>query len=355
MKLIHCSDLHLDSPMETHLSAEQARERNHEILETFFRLVGYAREHSVDAVLIAGDLFDSNRVSEATASFVLDTIAQAADIQFLYLKGNHDEDRLAFAGRELPENLHLFGDHWDYVSFGDVTVAGVQLTRDNCETIYDDLILEESQLNIVTLHGQTATQPGEDQIALPLLRNRCIRYLALGHLHSYRKEPLDLEGEFCYCGCLEGRGFDECGEKGFVLIEVQAHRLTSTFVPFAARQLLEVPVDITGLTTVAELHQAMAQASAAIDPRNLVKFVLRGTYTLDTQKDLGFLRKMLHFWFVRIKDESHLQLDPADYQHDISLKGEFIRLVMASDRSETEKEQIIYCGLQALSGEEVQL
>ncbi len=355
MKLIHCSDLHLDSPLETHLSAEQARERNHEILETFFRLVRYAQEHRVDAVLIAGDLFDSSRISEATAGFVLDTIAQAQEIQFLYLKGNHDEDKQALADRTIPANLHLFGENWDYVQFGDVTVAGVQLTRENWNTIYDNLILEENRINIVTLHGQIASQPGEDQIALPLLRNRAIRYLALGHLHSYRKESLDLEGEYCYCGCLEGRGFDECGEKGFVLVEVENNRLTSEFIPFASRQLWEIPVDITGLTTVSELQQAMAQASSGIDPSHLVKFVLRGEYTPETQKDLPFLQRMLRFWFVRIKDESRLKLDRADYQNDISLKGEFIRLVMASDRSDAEKERIICCGLHALSGEEVRL
>ncbi len=357
MKLIHCSDLHLDSPMESHLSAEQARERNHEILKTFFRLVCYARENHVDAVLIAGDLFDSNRITQTTADFVLDTITQASEVEFLYLKGNHDEDKLVLSNQEFPDNLHLFGESWDYVSFDTVTVAGVQLTRENWETIYDDLILNESQINIVTLHGQIATQPGEEQIALPLLRNRNIRYLALGHLHGYHKEPLDHEGEFCYCGCLEGRGFDECGEKGFVLVEVENHRLTTEFIPFASRQLFEVPVDITGLTTVTEFHQAMVQASADIDSRHLVKFVLHGNYTLETQKDLGFLQKMLssRFWFVRIKDESHLKLNQADYQNDISLKGEFIRLVMASDRSDEEKEQIICCGLQALSGEEVRL
>ena len=37
------------------------------------------------------------------------------------------------------------------------------------------------------------------------------------------------------------------------------------------------------------------------------------------------------------------------------MKGEFIRLVMASDKTEEEKEQIICCGIRALSGEEVEL
>ena len=44
MKLIHCADLHLDSPMESNLSPEQAKERKNEILGTFAKLVRLAQE-----------------------------------------------------------------------------------------------------------------------------------------------------------------------------------------------------------------------------------------------------------------------------------------------------------------------
>ena len=75
MKFIHCSDIHLDSRMESNLSASQARERNAEICATFGRLVDYAAEQNVTAVLIAGDLFDTARVTAQTVGFVLDRIA----------------------------------------------------------------------------------------------------------------------------------------------------------------------------------------------------------------------------------------------------------------------------------------
>ena len=48
-------------------------------------------------------------------------------------------------------------------------------------------------------------------------------------------------------------------------------------------------------------------------------------------------------------------MERADYEHDISLKGEFIRMVLASDKSAEDKEQMILWGIQALSGEEVAL
>ena len=357
MRLIHCGDLHLDSRMEANLSAAQARERKAELLHTFARLVKLAREQKVDGVLIAGDLFDSRRVSAQTAGLVLDIMEQAADVEFFYLRGNHDESRDLFGGRQLPENVKTFGKEWTYYRRGDVIIAGLELNRENWNAMYDSLELPPDTANIVLLHGQDSAQPGEERIAIPRLRERHIDYLALGHIHSYRKAKLDNRGVWAYCGCLEGRGFDECGEKGFVVLDIQPGRVKTAFVPFAARQLREVVVDISDCVTITQLQAALEAASAQISPESLVKFTLVGTYTPETQKDLTYLSGILsrRFWFVKIKDDSRFRVERGTYEHDASLKGAFIRLVMASDRSENDKARIICAGLRALAGEEVVL
>ena len=97
--------------------------------------------------------------------------------------------------------------------------------------------------------------------------------------------------------------------------------------------------------------------SSGISPDSLVRFRLTGTFTPDTQKDLAFLQKSLEssFYCVRIKDDSRLKIEAETYEHDISLKGEFIRTVMASGLPQEEKDAIILCGIQALRGEEVSL
>ena len=357
MRLIHCSDLHLDSRMESNLSPRQARERSNEICATFARMVDWAGDNGVRGVLLAGDLFDTGRVLKKTADFVLDTIAHARDVDFYYLRGNHDDGRDPFAGKTLPENLHLFGEEWVSYELEDVTITGLELNRENWQDCYDKLKLDGEKVNIVTLHGQVATQPGEEMIALPLLRGKCIDYLALGHIHGYRAEGLDARGQWCYSGCLEGRGFDECGEKGFVLLDINEEQVNHTFVPFAIRKVCEVTVDISDCTTILQIHRAMEAAAGGISGGSMVKFTLTGGYTPETQKDLPALTELMNgrYWFVKIKDESRFRMDPAAYEHDISLKGQFIRLVMASDRTEDEKAQIICAGLQALAGEEVEV
>lgn len=355
MRFLHCSDLHLDSRMESNLSSAQARERNTEVCMTFSRMVDYAAEHHVTGVLIAGDLFDTARVSVQTVDFVLSRIRSVPEVDFLYLRGNHDEGEDVLRGRQLPENFKTFTEEWTYYRYGNVVVAGLELSRGNCTACYGELDLGQEDVNIVMLHGQVSTRPGQEQVAIPRLRQKHVDYLALGHIHSYQCAPLDEQSEYCYCGCLEGRGFDECGEKGFVELTVRENRVEHAFVPFAQRKLFELPVDITGLITVSELQQAMEVCCAHISRDDLVKFTLTGTYTLDTQKDLAFLQKIFasRFYFVKIKDESRLEIHREVYEHDISLKGEFIRMVLSSDKTEEEKEQIICCGIQALSGEEV--
>lgn len=357
MKLIHCSDFHLDSAMESNLSALQARERNAELCMTFSRMVEYAKQEDVSVILLAGDLFDTDRITATTSAFLLDTIANNPNIDFLYIKGNHDEAERAFAGRILPENLKTFADDWSSHHYGSVTVTAAQLNSDNCTTLYDSLQLDPAELNIVMLHGQISARPAEDAVCLPRLRNQHIDYLALGHLHSYHAEKLDDRGIWCYSGCPEGRGFDECGKKGFVLLEAMGGRISHCFIPFARRTLHDLNVDISSLADTPAILRAMRDAAAGIPTSDLVKFTLGGTYTTQTHKDLPFLQTMLssRFYAVKIKDDSRLQLDAQSYEHDISLKGEFIRTVLASALPQQDKDRIICAGLEALRGEEISL
>ena len=357
MKIIHCSDLHLDSRMETNLSSKKAKERNQEILLTFERLVQYAKNEGVSIIMLAGDLFDTNRISASSVDYFLNEVRNAQDIDFLYLKGNHDESKYAFEAEILPDNLKLFSDAWTSYTYDFLTISGIEMNYDNESSLYDELRLDSKQTNIVMMHGQEATQPGVDMVCLPRLRNKGIDYLALGHIHSYKKDKLDERGSYAYCGCLEGRGFDECGEKGFLLLDVEPQQIKTSFIPFAKRQLHDLHVDITGKEKITEIKQAMEAASAKIDTNDLVKFTLEGEYTFETQKDFDFLLKVFsnQFYFVKIKDMTHLKIEKENYEHDISLKGEFIRNVMASNLSDDEKEEIICAGIQALSAKEIKL
>lgn len=358
MKIIHCGDLHLDSRMESVLPREKAKERKNEILMTFLKMVDYARKNWVSVIMIAGDMFDTRTVSAKVRNTVLDAIRSNPGITFLYLKGNHDSDNFMDGMPDKPENLKFFGAEWTRYEFEDVVICGVELNEENTDRIYDSLILDSRRLNIVMLHGQESTSVVKDKaeiINLKELKGKNIDYLALGHVHSYKTGTLDSRGSYAYCGCLEGRGFDECGEKGFVLLEADSGRLSTQFIPAASRTLHEKVVDVTGLESTIQMLKKVEEAVEGIPENALVKIVLTGRISIDTEKDIRYLEQFLldRFYFGRVKDLTKLEIKIEEYQHDATLKGEFIRLVLASSLAEEEKQQVIVCGIKALSGEEL--
>jgi DNA repair exonuclease SbcCD nuclease subunit len=364
MKLIHCADLHLDSKLNANLDNEQAKKRRAELLNTFVRMVDYAVIHEVKAILIAGDMFDTKRISATTRNTVLHTIEGNPDITFYYLKGNHDQDSFLAELEKVPENLKLFGEEWTQYDLGKVVISGIELCEKNIAGAYVTLVLDASKVNVVMMHGQEAESSAKDKaeiVNLKELRGKGIDYLALGHIHLPKREKLDSRGIYCYCGCLEGRGFDECGERGFVLLDIdeEAGKIQDTFIPFAERKLHEVPVDVTGANTTAEMIDIVKDAlvKGAFDKKDLLKIVLRGALDVECEKDVESLvaRFKSQYYFVKAYDETTLKVDIMDYMYDESLKGEFVRMVMNEvSLSEEEKAIVIRYGLQALAGEEVQ-
>lgn len=351
MKLIHCADLHLDSPMESNLPAAKARERKNEILSTFSELVELADRANAHAILIAGDLFDSTRTSRKTEQYVMDLIAAHPDLYFFYLAGNHDSGNRLTGMADKPQNLLTFGDGWTPYDFDGVYIVGSEHPAPEL------LDLPADRVNIVMLHGQAREGGVAEGDVIPFRRyqNKNIDYMALGHLHAYREAKLDDRGIACYSGCLEGRGFDECGQKGYVLIEVENGKLTHTFIPLARRQLHEVECNVTGVTSQFDLESRILTATAGIPQKDLVKVVLTGSYSAELLLDPERTAKALSdkFYFAKLKNKTRIEIRPEDYAHDVSLKGEFVRRVMATDLPEEEKERIIACGFRALCGEEL--
>lgn len=360
MKLLHCADLHLDSALSANLTGEKKKQRKSELLTAFVRMAEYAAEHDARAVLLAGDLFDGSSVTKRTQNIVKETVLRFSQVDFLYLKGNHDAENFLEVWEERPDNLKLFGTEWTYYCYGDVVIAGAEFADGNGDTLYDSLMLNHNDCNLVLLHGQTEKYRSAEKaetISLAALKNKNIDYLALGHIHSYRCEALDNRGVYCYPGCPEGRGFDECGEKGFVWLEIEEGTVRHTFVPFAGRTVHEVFVDISGAETTLSVEEKMKDALAGIPERDLVKVSLTGKVKLSAERDLQYLtgRFEHRFFAFKLTDrEVGLAVSPEEYENDISLRGEFIRLVMQGAYTEEEKRMLLELGIRALSGEEVE-
>ncbi len=327
MRLIHCADLHLDAKMTSLLPKEQAKERRSELLLTFQRMVSFAAENGVSAVLLCGDLFDTKNVSVTAKNVVRETMEAHPQITFFYLKGNHD----TAADGVAASNVKTFDDAWRAYSLGEKTVLyGLELTEENAAGAANALLPDPTKVNIVMLHGQIVKSTSKKQaesISLKEYKNKGIDYLALGHIHAFQTGALDARGRFCYPGCLEGRGFDECGPKGFVLLDVneETGEVQTEFVPFASRQLFCVEADLTGAETPAQVGAAVQAALRSAGPKeaDLVKIVLTGAVDVEQDVDLAYLKKSVErgYYFVKISDETPASVDALRVVLDASLTG----------------------------------
>ena len=361
MKIIHCADLHLDSKMESNLDSEKARIRRDELLDTYERMVHYAVEQQVAVIMFSGDVFDKPHVRKIARNRVLEQMYENPQIDFLYLQGNHDKVDFinTLDEEERPENLKIFSaDDWVSYSYEEVVITGREIRDNNCNTLATNLILDQSHCNIVMLHGQESDYMGKNQtytIALPDFKNKNIDYLALGHIHTYQSERLDDRGEYCYPGCLEGRGFDECGEKGFVLLEIKDNKITSEFIPFAKRKLHVLPIDVTPQMKMPAIIAAVEDALKDISEVDLVKILLQGTTEMDFYMDTERLLRTFEerLFFLKVEDATGIVVNYESFANDRSLKGEFVRLMQKQDMPEEKRSAIVELGMKAILGEEI--
>ena len=354
MKIIHTSDIHLGSPQSTRLSPVKIRERKRELFEGFERIISEGRRIGARAFIIAGDLFDSESVTGRLIDSTLAAIEGGAPLEFFYLAGNHEGDALVSSGRALPKNLHIFGEDWTYFDLDGVTFAG----RSECsEDMFDTLELSPMKKNIVVLHGELRDRSAAPEaIGKRDASGRNIDYLALGHYHSYSASEIDRRATAVYSGTPEGRGFDEIGECGFVIIDTEERPVSHKFVKSAKRAVRITKLDITGARHTGEVEYRAAAKLADISSEDLVRLELIGAYKPEVSYDTEALERKFssRFYHFEVKDSSRMEIDKEDYKNDKTLKGEFIRMVMADDSLSTEeRDRIISCGLHALMGEAV--
>lgn len=363
MKIIHCADLHLDSKMESNLDRDAASMRRDELLDTFENMVDFAGREQVRVIMIVGDLFDKPNVRKAAKQRVVEQIKAHPEIDFCYLRGNHDQSDLIeelMADDEIS-NLRLFGtEAWTSYDYDEVVITGMELVKENSQTLGMNLVLDQNRFNIVMLHGQESDYQGKDKteiINLSMLRNKYIDYLALGHIHSRKEERLDERGVYCYSGCLEGRGFDECGEKGFYLLEVEDSKLESTFVPIAKRQLHEVNVPVDPQMDMPEIIRIAKESVANISSDDLVKIIVTGVTDMNFDIDMKRLLRSLDkdFFYIKGYDRTTVAIDYESFRNDRSLKGEFVRLMEQQHMAEDERAAIVELGMKAIMGEDLEV
>lgn len=413
VRLIHTADLHLDSAFSSRFSKEEAEERRRNLLIAWNKLLQYGIERRVQAILISGDLFDSPVVSRSTMEIFLSSIRKNPEISFFYLRGNHDTKNTFRLRDDLPKNLFLFSkegkkyrlkeklvllgqefygterrnefpeepygterrSEFPEESYG--TESLLELPEEPEELVEEELLspssakdavqsiwnLKEEDCNILMLHGALREGGPEVQneqgISLKQLSRYPIHYLALGHIHK-REEGKYGSLYYIYPGCLQGRGFDEEGEKGFYYLEIEEEtkEIKSEFVPLkeGAFRIITLFLSEEDGTLDAEEKIRESLRKEGVDAKDSLRIILKGEKRAGEERNLRYLEKQLEeeYAYIEIKEETKLKLRKEEFIHEKGLKGEFLRMVSESESlSEEEKEKLMILGIGLLQGEEL--
>ena len=406
VKLIHTADLHLDSAFRSRFTKEEAENRRQKQLMAWKELLSFAVEKKVQGILIAGDLFDSPVVSHGTMDFFLSTVSEHPEISFFYLRGNHDTENTFRYQENLPKNLFLFSEKGKKYRLNDrLLLAGVEygtkdisfgenegatqgagqaaeqgvgqenahgaeaLSKSESESEEESkfLKLKEEDCNILLLHGalyqgtpKGDSFQGEEGIFLKNLEKLPLSYIALGHIHKGGEGKLNNGALWAYPGCLQGRGFDEEGERGFLYLKVEEEKkeIRKEFISIKQGEfrILEIELleDEGTLACLKKIEVEMEKAG--IVKEDSLRIILKGKKGLEQERNLRYLQLQLQdsVFFLEIRDECELSWNREEAMKEKSLKGEFLRVLAAADNlSKEEQEEIIALGMGLLQGGEL--
>lgn len=291
IKILHTADLHLDSPLK---SLALKDERLRALVQTasrtaLSRMVQFAIDEGLCAILIAGDLFDGHERSAKTAAFLIAEMDRLkdSDIAVFYIKGNHDAENPVAGDIDLPSNVHVFDGRGGKVQLQgrDIWIHGVSFRDRHAQ---HSLLPkygppEPNAINIGLMHTSLGGAAGHDSYApCPVsdLVAHGYDYWALGHVHKrhvHSRAPWVVMP-----GMPQGRDIGEAGAKSATLLTILGPQIEVTEIPVSAVEFRASQCDITGfddddaLRSHLRAHLA-TEADATTSQSAILRLILTGT------------------------------------------------------------------------------
>ncbi len=360
IRILHCADLHLDAAFSLR-SPREAESRRTALRADFTSMIMYVRTHKVQICLISGDLFDSENVTADTRALLEREFASAPDCLFFVSPGNHDPLTAGspYKAMCLPENVHVFGPEKECVVLEALGVAVYGFAFDGTNGGLNPVLgypkKREDLLNILCCHGDL--EGGNASPYCPFTREDLGKsgfdYVALGHIHKGTGLQRENGVYWAYPGCIEGRGFDETGEKGILLGEAEKGRISMEFIPISKGRYEILEQDVTGCTRT-EAAELIRKNAISYGNQTALRVILKG----EVKEGLVILPEEIargaeYPRSVEIVDKTVLAPDFTNVEQSNTLRGVFYRLMKEKiENGQAEPEALKY-GLLALDGRNI--
>ncbi|MGC0321106.1 DNA repair exonuclease SbcCD nuclease subunit [Bradyrhizobium sp. USDA 326] len=236
-RFVHAADVHLDSPLRS-LALRDGRLADvigNATRGAFVRIIDLCLEEQVDALLIAGDLYDGEQTSMKTARFLAEQFRRldAVGIKVFIVRGNHDAISKITKELVLPDSVKVFTGRAEAVEINrapgctPIVIHGLSFAQPHApESLlgrYKPAI--EGAVNIGVLHTSLGGALGHDLYSpctIADLTATGFRYWALGHVH--KRSVIEGACAIVMPGMPQGRDISEAGPKSVTLVIIEDDR-----------------------------------------------------------------------------------------------------------------------------------
>jgi exonuclease SbcD len=235
MRVVHLSDTHLGFRQLHRVDDTGRNVREQDVARAFTEAIDRAIALSPEAIIHAGDLFDSHHPSAAALGVALDGLARlrAAGIPIVLIAGNHETPR-AIAAEHIFSVLERFGEGVhavhagpETIRVGGLAVHGIPYDNDVArmtEAIRAARPDADAEATVLVAHVGLAGLGGvvgpEASLAISgeaLAGSHGFDYVALGHLHKFSP----VADNAAYAGSTERLSWaDDAPVKGLVEVDL---------------------------------------------------------------------------------------------------------------------------------------
>lgn len=333
MKFIHIADLHLDTPLiSLKNNRELIKKRRAEQKQVFKDVIKLVKNEQVEALFICGDLFEQKYVEKNTIEYLIGTLQLIPNVKVFITPGNHDPYIKAspYKNFEWPNNVIIFDSNIRKVSVNDVDIYGFGFEdyemREN--KLKNFKVDDPKRINVLITHATLCGDNKYNYISTDELSQ--FDYVALGHIHKSK-----LDNNIVYPGTFMGCGFDECGEHGIVIGNLEKDNVTYKFQNMEYTHFEIVEVDISDAKLPSDITDMLDLKD------DIYRIVLKGDRFLEL-KSICDAINATDKNICDIIDETHLPYNLNEIAMQKTVKGIFTkRMLKKLEEDPSRKSEIM--------------
>ena len=342
MKFVHIADTHFDMPF-TLLSnrADMGEIRRIDQRKAFKKMIDYINENNIPYLFISGDLYEQEYIRESTIEYINKLFDEIPNTKVFITPGNHDPfiKNSYYNKYNWAKNVKIFNSKIEKIEEEDANIYGFGFDDFYCyDSGIDNFEIDQKEkINILIIHSSLAGVRDDEKnynvISEKIFKEKGFDYIALGHIHKRK-----MDNEIVYPGSTISLGFDELGEHGMIVGEIEKGNINLQFVPLDEKEFVEEKIDISDINVLEELIEKINNKE--IMENKLYKIILVGQRNFEIDK-YKLYKNIENKNIIKIKDETNIKIDLNEIANDYTLKGLFAKEILNEMKDENIDKELL--------------